>query len=846
MPHPLNAVVVAAFVAEIAGTLLALAALVGLRRVFPRAHMATWAWAWLVCLGCEVGSFVLAFPDAGRLGGAALRAAVLSGFYLQASGLVLGALEFARAGPSARLRRSAMALAALCALASIAALAAGMATPGTALVSIALPSLALGSSSVAAASLVASRRPPPPAVGDRLLASALAVYGMMRLYEGAFLLVWLSTGRPADHLAYAGFLDFLVLGILGLGTIVCLLEDEHRALLSDVTERKKAERSLALSEERFSKVFRSSPDAISISSLADGTYLDVNEAFERAFGYARADVLGRSALEIGLWVDPKQRAQWVERLRKEGGVRDVTVDLRTRSRQRRVCSLAAEVIHLDEGECIVTTARDMTDWRAGEARLRDSEERLRLALDAARMGTWEWEVVTGAAAWSPRVDALLGLPAGTLGSTRTYLDLVHPDDRVKVAESIDRILHGPEEEFQEEHRILTTAGTARWLEARGRIDRDPAGRPVRVRGTVADITSRKQAHQALLDSEERLRRISEASFEGIGFSENGTVVDANPQLAALLGYSVSELVGRPVSDLVAPVDQERVKDSIQGRSIASYKHRAIRKDGSTLVVEVQGRPLDVAGRALRVTAVRDVSERARLEAALQRSETLSAVGALVTGVAHEVRTPLFSISATLDAYEGQLADEHERGEFMGLLRSQVKRLTNLMTDLLDYGKPPALSLARGSLAPVLHRAVVSNTAAAREAGVELGEDVPPGLGDVERDEGRLEQVFQNLIANAVQLSPRGSTVRLAARSVVGGVSCTVEDQGPGLPGGDTRRVFEPFFTRRKGGTGLGLSIVRRIVEEHGGSVTASDRTGGGAVFTVWLPFAGEAVSRETP
>jgi signal transduction histidine kinase len=246
-----------------------------------------------------------------------------------------------------------------------------------------------------------------------------------------------------------------------------------------------------------------------------------------------------------------------------------------------------------------------------------------------------------------------------------------------------------------------------------------------------------------------------------------------------------------------------------------------------------------------VTAVRDVSERARLEAALQRSETLSAVGALVTGVAHEVRTPLFSISASLDAYEGQLADAHEREEFMALLRSQVKRLTNLMTDLLDYAKPPALRLVRGGIIPVIQRAVRSCAAAAAEAGVELAEDIASEPGEVERDEGRVEQVFQNLIANAVQLSPRGSTVRMAVRPARGGIACAVEDQGPGLPAGDAERVFEPFFTRRKGGTGLGLSIVRRIVEEHGGTVAAANRAEGGAVFTVWLPAAGARTARET-
>ncbi len=973
MPHPLDAVAIAAFVANLVGAFLALAALVGLRRVFPRAHMVAWTWAWLAAVVRQLGSLLLALnPVGGGPLGIALRSTLLLLGYLQAGWLLVGAYEFLRStGPPARLRRVAVIAPVLIALGTYVVLVSGLPPRSSAVVRLVIPLLVLGAASLGAAWLVSRRRPEAPAVGDRVVTGALSAYGALRLYESAVYVVWLGTGRMPAHVTYVGFVDFLILGLLGLGTVVCLLEDEHRvalravrertqsehalqeerdrlrlseekfakafrsspdavtiarlkdgryldvgggferifgyapseaigrtsvemglwvdpadrdrllraleeseggrisdcevgyrtrsgearfcslsaekiqiegeacliAITRDITERKKGERALAQSQERFAKIFRSSPDPISISTLEEGRYLDVNEAYERVFGYARGEVLGRSALDIGIWANPEQRTLWVNLLKGRGGVRDLPVELLTRSGARRLCSLSAEVIRLGEEEYIVTVARDMTDRLAAEARLRDSEERLRLALDAARMGTWEWNAVSGAAAWSPQVDAILGLPPGTVGGTRTYLDLVHPEDRQSVQESIGEILRGRDGEFLVEYRIVNPAGTARWLEGRGRIDRDEAGRPLRLRGTVVDITARKQGEQALRDSEERLRRISEASFEGIGFSENGLVVDANSQLAAMLGYEPSELVGRPVTALVAPVDREKVEGTLTRGGATAYEHLAIRKDGSTLLVEVRGRPLEQAGRALRVTAVRDVSERVRLETELQRSQTLSAVGELVTGVAHEVRTPLFSISATLDAYEGQLSDAKERDEFMALLRSQVRRLTNLMTDLLDYGKPPALRLVRGDVTPVLRRALRSCASAAAEAGVELAEDIVPALPAVERDEGRLEQVFQNLLANAVQLSPRGSTVRVRARDARGGVACTIEDQGPGLPAGDLERVFEPFFTRRKGGTGLGLSIVRRIVEEHGGRVTAANHSQGGAVFTVWLPAA---------
>jgi signal transduction histidine kinase len=240
--------------------------------------------------------------------------------------------------------------------------------------------------------------------------------------------------------------------------------------------------------------------------------------------------------------------------------------------------------------------------------------------------------------------------------------------------------------------------------------------------------------------------------------------------------------------------------------------------------------------ASRVTVVRDMSEEARLEAELQKRERLAAVGEIVAGVAHEVRTPLFSISATLDAYEPHLDVPVERGEFARLLRSQIDRLSALMRDLLDYGSPPALRLSRGGVEQPIRRALFCCAKLANEVGVLLEAET---LGEVEvdRDAERLEQVFVNLVSNAIHHAPRGTSVRVSAAPSENppGISCTVLDEGTGVPAEDLRRVFQPFFSRRKGGTGLGLAIVQRIVEQHGGTVRAGNRAGAGASFTVFLP-----------
>jgi len=196
----------------------------------------------------------------------------------------------------------------------------------------------------------------------------------------------------------------------------------------------------------------------------------------------------------------------------------------------------------------------------------------------------------------------------------------------------------------------------------------------------------------------------------------------------------------------------------------------------------------------------------------------------------------------VDALESEFGPRPEFADYSALLRSQVGRLTQLMRDLLDYGKPSLLRRAPTNLAELLRRVARSCAPLARDHQVTVEEEVAEDLPALDIDGARVEQALENLAANAIQHAPAGSVVRIAGSlgptSPEPLVRCTVEDEGPGLQPGDMTRIFEPFFSRRKGGTGLGLSIVQRVVEAHGGSVTAENREGGGARFTLLLPMGG--------
>jgi PAS domain S-box-containing protein len=481
---------------------------------------------------------------------------------------------------------------------------------------------------------------------------------------------------------------------------------------------------------------------------------------------------------------------------------------------------------------------------------------------------------------------------------------------------------------------------------------------------------RERADAALRESEERFARLSAAAFEGIAVTEGGVVVDANEQIARMLGVPLGELLGRSVQEFVAPEDRERVRALIASGAEGPYQHLALRSDGTRFPVEVSARSLPYRDRAVRVTALRDVSARMqaeqlrrRLEAELRhaadewrqtfdaldlgivladadarivrlnrgaleeaaqasfadaaglaleklarrepwrtllelhrkvgetsashvaqalepssgrsfyllgspwfrgagerpwrvltfrdvtefmklqeqlrQSRVMEAMGSLVAGVAHEVRNPLFSISATVDAIEAIYGKQLAFKDHTTLLRSQVGRLTQLTRDLIDYGRPQALQRMPTELGEIVRRAGKACSTLLEKRGVRVEERLSPGLPRLDVDGARIEQALENLLANAIQHSPTGAVVTVSgALDAIAGerfVRCSVEDEGPGLAPEDLARVFEPFFTRRKGGTGLGLAIVRRIVSAHGGRAYAANRKQGGACFTLWLP-----------
>jgi signal transduction histidine kinase len=234
----------------------------------------------------------------------------------------------------------------------------------------------------------------------------------------------------------------------------------------------------------------------------------------------------------------------------------------------------------------------------------------------------------------------------------------------------------------------------------------------------------------------------------------------------------------------------------------------------------------------------------RSETALERANRLSSIGTLAAGIAHEIRNPLTAVKTFLDLLPQRLDDREFVSSFRELSLSELRRVTDLIADLLAFGKSTSTERRPVELGPSLDQVVrlVDSTARKRQVTVDLHVDghAPPAWADPDQ----VKQIVLNLVLNAIEASPEGGKVSLdVARGPRDHVTFEVCDQGAGIPPDQLESIFNPFFTTKEQGTGLGLALVHQMVVEHGGEIVVDSEVGRGTTFRVTLPTADMALRR---
>ena len=363
-------------------------------------------------------------------------------------------------------------------------------------------------------------------------------------------------------------------------------------------------------------------------------------------------------------------------------------------------------------------------------------------------------------------------------------------------------------------------------------------------GYEREIQARNEALEATRDF---LTRVIEGTADAIIVRDAaGLITSWNPAAEAIFGWTAVEMLGQTAQRLVAAGNEsvlavKRIDAALrEGRTLRNLETSGLRKDGTPITFSLTVAPIyDATDRFAGTTGiVRDVTALKQLQLQLLERERLAAIGELAAMVAHEVRNPLAGIRGGCEILLEGYPEGDTRHDIGVEIIHQVDRLSRTVHDLLLFARPKAMDLVPTDLHGLIERIlrVLGDDPETGEIEVvrDFGDDVPI----IQADGRQMEQVFMNLILNAIQVMSHKGKVTIATRTVGRQVVVAVSDTGPGIPPDKLAHIFEPFFTTRAQGTGLGLAIVKKIVEAHGGRIEAASLPGSGARLTATLPREG--------
>ena len=607
----------------------------------------------------------------------------------------------------------------------------------------------------------------------------------------------------------------------------------------------------------FHVLVQNSSDAI-VMLDANGAILFASESATRIGGYTLEERVGRSAFE-NMHPDDvaPTRASFEECVRRPGV--PVPGEFRVRHKDggwRHIESIAVNRLADPAISAIVVNYRDVTDRRLAVEALRASEERLRHIVERAQdliyycdaLGRFTYVNPTAARLMQYSEDELLG---------RHFFSLVRRDYREAIGEFYLRQLFEKIPSTYKEFPSVTKGGETLWVGQHVELvfnGDEISG----VHAIARDITRQKDAEDRLRKSEARYRSLIQGAAYGIyRATVGGQILDANPAIAAMLGYTVDELLTLNMSALYASPDVragliEKSKSEPDQMRTSDVTWR--KKDGTSIIARLTARLVEFEdGLSCFEGVAEDITEKRALEEQLRQALKMEAVGRLARGVAHDFNNVLAAIIGCSDLLGLRLTPSDPSFDEAQEIRKAAERGASLTRQLLAFSRSQMLEAQFVDLNAIVPQL---DGMLQRMAGDDIRVRISTaGVPTCVRIEpGQLEQVLMNLVVNARDAMPGGGIIEVGVAPVTldergalryPGVAdgafarIAVTDTGEGIPLDMQPHLFEPFFTTKdpSKGTGLGLSIVYGIAKDAGGTVTFATAPNEGTTFEVLLPLA---------
>jgi len=644
----------------------------------------------------------------------------------------------------------------------------------------------------------------------------------------------------------------------------------------DITAQVQAEIRLRESEERYRAAFQMNLDSIDICHMEDGKFIDINEAFIRIMKFTREQVIGHTALELGIWIDPGDRQKLVEGLRQNSLFQNFETQYRAGDGSLRWGLLSVSAIEMNGVPSILSVTRDITDAKAAEERLiaaqealKVSEERYRATFEQAAVGILHTSLNGQFLRCNARFAEIIGYSPEEIPGM-TFREITPPEDFPASVELLSKVEAGAHASY--EKRYIRKNGSLTWVRLTSSAQRDSRGQTVHYITVVEDINARKQAESNLQEANDRLQLAARAGGVGIwdyDLVRNELVWDE--QMHHLYGTRKDQFRGAYETWRAAlhPDDRKRADEEInaaaRGEKDYDTEFRVIWPDGrihniralAMVQRDSAGRPLRMIGTNWDITALKQAADELQeinrhLAEETQRAEKLAQEAAkanaskseFLANMSHEIRTPMNGIIGLTNLLLDTKLDQTQRS-YAEIVQECGESMLSLVNDILDLSKIEAGKVELESLdfdlQTMLEDLASVLAVRAHKKGLELLCDVDAEVPTLlQGDVRRLRQVVTNLVGNAIKFTSIGEielNVVLAEETendVL--LRFNVRDTGIGIPSGKLSRLFNKFSqvdsstTRVYGGTGLGLAISKQLAELMGGEIGVTSQEGVGSEF----------------
>ncbi|MBF0251548.1 MAG: PAS domain S-box protein [Alphaproteobacteria bacterium] len=681
-----------------------------------------------------------------------------------------------------------------------------------------------------------------------------------------------------------------LLTICATRAVAELLHRDREATLAEMVDKRT--RELAESRERFRQLTENTSDWI-WEVDRNGVYTYASPKVFDLLGHAPEDVVGKTPFDF---MDPEEARRVGPVFADLAGRGEPIVNLLNVNRRRDGTRVTLETSGVplfdDEGRLAGYRGvdRDVTERQHAEEKLRDVNEKLHQAQRIAHLGSWVWDVASGALDWTDEIFAMFGFdPDTTRPSYETFLARVHPDDVAAVEEAVKDALHRGSYDIT--HRIVRSDGEIRYIKEKGGAVFDATRTPLIMTGTAQDVTEYTRIQDALRQSEEKYRLLFERSQDPMWVIKGHAFAVCNAAAARILGYDgPADLENMHPAALSPPLQPdgrnsldkaERMMEDAYRDGYVHFEWLHRRQNGEVFPVDVsltripyeneqalfcvwhdisaQKEAEDVLRRhrddlERQVQArTRELSEQAReLAAALEQEQRYSAMQQkFVSLISHEFRTPLTIIDGSAQRIKRRLGnmDDDELLRRAEKIRIAVDRMVGMMETVLYVSRVDEGKIKFTPRRIDLHALL----AAAREMQADISPhhdirmDIDALPQFIEADEKLLTQVLVNLLSNAVKYSPANTVVEVGGSTDGPNALISVRDHGVGIPERDWPMMFQRFFRASTAegipGSGLGLSVCKDFLDLHNGDLAFDSVEGEGTTFLVTLPVKSAPATR---